>query len=206
MSYVENSAAGGVAAGEKGGKGVLSRFGKLDIKKKIQYLAILLIIIVILTIYFAAGGGGTKKQDSTTPAETPGAQSAASTDSIEQKLASTLSQIEGAGNVEVMITYESTSEIVPAISVDKQTSTTTDSSDNGTSTTNTENTQSEVVTVGSSSGNSALVLKEISPKIRGVIVVAEGADNIAVKLNLLSAIETLLNVNPDQVDVYKMNQ
>jgi stage III sporulation protein AG len=105
-----------------------------------------------------------------------------------------------------MITYESTSEIVPAISVDKQTSTTTDSSDNGTSTTNTENTQSEVVTVGSSSGNSALVLKEISPKIRGVIVVAEGADNIAVKLNLLSAIETLLNVNPDQVDVYKMNQ
>jgi stage III sporulation protein AG len=126
------------------------------------------------------------------------------TDSIEEKLAATLSQIEGAGDVEVMITYESTSEIVPAISVDKQTSTMTDNRDSGTSTTSTENTQSEVVTVGGSSGSSALVLKEISPKIRGVIVVAEGADDITVRLNLLGAVQTLLNVGPRQVDVYKM--
>jgi stage III sporulation protein AG len=201
MSDTENAAVGG-AEGQK--PGVFSRFGKLDIKKKIQYLAIMLIIIVILTIYFASGSIGAKKQEDTAPSATQGSQSAVTTDSIEAKLASTLSRIEGAGDVEVMITYESTSEIVPAISVDKQTSTTTDNSDNGTSTTSTENTQSEVVTVGGSSGNSALVLKEVSPKIRGVIVVAEGADDITVKLNLLSAVETLLSVSPRQVDVYKM--
>jgi stage III sporulation protein AG len=38
-----------------------------------------------------------------------------------------------------------------------------------------------------------------------VIVVAEGADDIGVKLNLLRAVETVLNVSPDRVDVYKMN-
>jgi len=199
-----NTAADSGAAGHSG-KGVFSHFGKLDIKKKIQYLAILLIIIVILTIYFASGAIGSQKEESDTPTVTQETQGTVSADSIEQKLKYTLSRIEGAGNVEVMITYESTGEIVPAISVDKQTSTTKDDSDNGTSTTNTENTQSEVVTVGGSSGNSALVLKEISPKVRGVIVIAEGADDIMVKLNLLSAVETLLNISPDQVDVYKMN-
>ncbi len=207
MSETENTAAMGGAQETKSGKGVLSRFTKLDIKKKIQYLAILLVVIVILAIYFASSGGITKKQENnnTSSAANTEVQSAQTADSIEQQLKYTLSQIEGAGKVEVMITYESSSEIVPAISVDKQTSTTTNTSDNSMSTTNTENTQSEVVTVNGSNGNSALVLKEKSPEIRGVIVVAEGADNIAVKLNLLSAVKTLLNISPDQVDVYKMN-
>jgi stage III sporulation protein AG len=159
-----------------------------------------------VTIYFASAGNNAGSKENAAPAATPNSQGAVAPDSIEAQLAYTLSKIEGAGDVEVMITYESTSEIVPAISVDKQTSTTTDTSDSGSSTTSTENTQSEVVTVGSSSGNSALVLKEISPKIRGVIVVAEGADNITVKLSLLNAVQTLLNVSPRQVDVYKMNQ
>ena len=207
MNDTENITANEETSEPKGKKGPLSRFMKLDIKKKIQYLAILLVIIVILTIYFASSGGIANKQEDqasqTAAEETTGVQEASS---IEQQLRYTLAQIEGAGQVEVMITYESSSEIVPAISVDKQTSTTTDSGDSGTSTTNTENTQSEVVTVGGSGGNSALVLKEKSPEIRGVIVVAQGADNITVKLNLLSAVQTLLNVSPDQVDVYKMNE
>jgi len=199
MGETENAAA---SAERK--QGVFSRFGKLDVKKKIQYLAILLIIIVILVIYFSSGSLVSKKQENTAPAATPEAPGTSMTDSIEEKLAATLSQIEGAGDVEVMITYESTSEIVPAFSVDRQTTTITDNRESGTSTTNTENTQSEVVTVGGNGGSSALILKEISPKIRGVIVVAEGADDITVRLNLLNAVQTLLNVGPRQVDVYKM--
>ncbi len=207
MNETENITANGEASEPNGKKGLLSRFMKLDIKKKIQYLAILLVIIVILTIYFASSGGIAKQQeDNTSQAAVQENAAVQQSASIEQQLKYTLSQIEGAGQVEVMITYESSSEIVPAVSVDKQTSTTTDSSDSGSSTTNTENTQSEVVTIGGSGGNNALVLKEKSPEIRGVIVVAEGADNIAVKLNLLSAVQTLLNVSPDQVDVYKMNE
>lgn len=207
MNETENMSVNSEASEPKSKKGPLSRFMKLDIKKKIQYLAILLVIIVILTIYFASSGGiAKKKEDNTSQAGAQEQISVQEASSIEQQLKYTLSQIQGAGRVEVMITYESSSEIVPAISVDKQTSTTTDSGDSGTSTTNTENTQSEVVTIGGSGENSALVLKEKSPEIRGVIVVAEGADNIAVKLNLLSAVETLLNVSPDQVDVYKMNE
>ncbi len=187
------------STGKKAG-GILSAFIKLDIKKKIQYAAILLVIIVILTIYFASSGTNTPAQTQENPADI-----SALPDSIEAKLRQTLSNIQGAGRVDVMITYESTSEIVPAISVDTQTSTTTDTGENGDSTTNTQNTQSEIVTVNGNGGSSALVLRENSPEVKGVLVIAEGADDIGVKLSLLNAVKTILNVSPDKVDVYKMN-
>lgn len=207
MNENENNASVPKGMEKEGKQGFIPRFMKLDIKKKIQYLAILLVIIVILTIYFSSSGGaGNKKDDKTSQAAAQQTQTTQDFGSIEQQLKYTLSQIQGAGRVEVMIMYESSSEIVPAISVDTQTSTTTDTRDSGSSTTKTENTQSEVVTIGGSGGSSALVLKEKTPQIRGVIVVAEGADNISVKLNLLSAVKTLLNISPDQVDVYKMNE
>jgi stage III sporulation protein AG len=180
---------------------LIVKFMKLDFKKKLQYLAVLLIVIVILAIYFASTS---IPQNNETPNVGAAAVTEAGSSSIEEKLQETLSKIEGAGQVQVMITYESSAEIVPAISVDTQTSTTTDESENGNSTTNTENKQSEIVTVNGSDGNGALVLKENSPPVKGVIVVAQGADDIGVKLSLLGAVETILNISPDQVDVYKM--
>ena len=181
-------------------QGLITRFAKLDFKKKLQYLAILLVVIVILAIYFTSAGSPVSQE----PVSQAATVSQTVPSSVEEKLQETLSKIEGAGLVQVMITYESSAEIVPAISVDTQTSTTTDEREGGSSTTKSENSQSEVVTVNGSSGNNALVLKENSPPVKGVIVVAEGADDIGVKLSLLSAVKTILNISPDQVDVYKM--
>lgn len=175
-----------------------SRFKQMDSKKKIQYLIIILVAIVILAIFFAS--------ESKAPVNTkeiePMPLKIENEDLVEQKLKCILSRIEGAGDVEVMITYETGTEIVPAISKDTQITTKTDTRNNDTSTTNTENTQSEVVTLAG--GNSALVIKEKSPIVKGVIVVATGADNIAVKLNLINAVKTVLNIDSNQVDVYKM--
>ncbi len=181
-------------------QGLITRFAKLDFKKKLQYLAILLVVIVILAIYFTSAGSPVSQE----PVSQAATVSETVPSSVEEKLQETLSKIEGAGLVQVMITYESSAEIVPAISVDTQISTTTDEREGGSNTTKSENTQSEVVTVNGSSGNNALVLKENSPPVKGVIVVAEGADDIGVKLSLLSAVKTILNISPDQVDVYKM--
>lgn len=180
--------------------GLLSKFFKLEPKKKIQYVAILLVIIVILAIYYGSSASSSKGA-----AEVQAKVTTIEEDNIETRLKQTLSSIEGAGMVEVMITYESSSEIVPAISVDTQTSTTTDTDETGNSTTNTENTQSEIVTVNGSNGSAALVLREDSPQVKGVLVIAEGADDIGVKINLLNAVQTILNVSPDRVNVYKMN-
>ena len=181
--------------------GLLKKFMRLDTKKKIQYVAILLVIVIILAIYFGSSSG----QPANTPEAQPTATQENNTSSVEERLMQALSKIEGAGKVEVMITYESSAEIVPAISIDTQESTTKDNSDNGSSTTDSKNTQSEIVTISGSDGISALVLREDSPKVLGVLVIAQGADDIGVKLNLLKAVQTVLNVSPDRVDVYKMN-
>lgn len=200
----EKETRSGQKAEAKAKGGVLAQYKNLDTKKKIQYAAILLVVIVILAIYFASVGG---KKPSAENEASVGANVAttSNSDDITLRLQETLSAIEGAGRVEVMITYESTAEIVPAYSVDKQTSTMTDEGEDGKSTTNSENTQSEIVTIGGSNGSEPLVLKENSPKIKGVIVVAEGADNIGVRLNLLEAVQTILDIRPNQVNVYNMN-
>lgn len=177
-----------------------AKFKKMDTKKKIQYAVILLITIVILAIFFGTSGTSTD-----TPTDTAPTINQDISDSIEEKLKETLSRIDGAGRVEVMITYESSAILNPAISIDTQSSTTQDQHDNGNSVTESINTQREVVTVSGNNGNQALVLSEQSPEIKGVIVIAEGADKISVKLNLLSAVQTVLNVEPEKVDVYKMN-
>ena len=49
-------------------------------------------------------------------------------------------------------------------------------------------------------------MKENQPEVRGVIVVAQGAEDISVRMNLLNAVTTLLNVSADKVEILKMNQ
>ena len=51
------------------------------------------------------------------------------------------------------------------------------------------------------SGSSALLVEEKAPEILGVLVVAEGAGDAAVKEQLTDATATLLNVSPHQVRV-----
>ena len=54
--------------------------------------------------------------------------------------------------------------------------------------------------VASVSGE-ALIIKENQPKVRGVIVIAEGASSIAVRNSILSAVMTLLDVTADKVEI-----
>lgn len=148
-------------------------------KKKMQYIAIALIIAVILLIYLSSfaqkRGEDTQKQKNT-----------GLNDGIEEKMEEVLSKMEGVGDVSVVINYASTSELVPAVSTEMI-------SDE-------ENKVSQSEEVVSVSGD-ALIIKENLPEIRGVIVVAEGAQDIGVRMNLLSAVTTLLGVTVDCVEI-----
>lgn len=45
----------------------------------------------------------------------------------------------------------------------------------------------------------------INPKIEGVIVTAEGADNVDIKANIISAIEAVTGVPTHKIQVFSMN-
>lgn len=123
----------------------------------------------------------------------------------EKKLEEVLSSIKGAGEVKVMITYFSSDETVTAMNSQKQTSTTTETTESGTRTSQTTVENSTPMTVGSGGSESAFVLKNNEPEIKGVIVVAQGAQNLSVRLELEKAVETVLQILPSQVEIFTMN-
>ena len=119
---------------------------------------------------------------------------------LEEKLKNILSQIEGAGEVDVMITYESSEDIQPAFNTNTTTEETKEVDQQGGERTVT--TSSENKTMITSSSNEPIVIKTNQPKINGVIVVATGAKDLTVKETLYSAVQTALQVQGHQVEIY----
>ncbi len=168
---------------------------KLDKKKKI--ILIVSLMILALVIYFFPSKSNNKEKVSISN----------NTESTkEEQLERVLSNIKGTGNVSVMITYASTSEMVCATETETETNTVTEKTENGgikESETVKEN--KSPITIGNGDGENALVMVKKEPEIKGVIVVAQGAENISVKMELQKAVETVLQISPSQVEIFAMN-
>jgi len=119
---------------------------------------------------------------------------------LERKLEDILSQLKGVGEVKVMITLEETTEIVPAFNTTKNNETTKETDSQG----GTREIVREDMTIQLVTGDegSPIVLKEIKPTIKGVIVIAEGAEDLHVKEMLYEAVKTVLGIPGNRVEVY----
>lgn len=176
---------------------------RMKTDKRFEIGVYVVLVALIILLYALSSLDGTKAEE---PAGGAAAQTAAQTayeteQELEERLATVLSNIRGAGKVEVMITYETGTEIVPAMSVDTQNSTSTGQSSSTTSQTE----SSAPATVSDSGKNEPIVLTEIRPTIRGVIVIAQGAADIGVALDLQRAVQTVLGVTPDSIEVFEMS-
>ena len=107
-----------------------------------------------------------------------------------------MSAVDGAGQVSVMITVDGSPELVYANEKDQ----TSSSNSSGSVTTST---YSSPIIVNVNGTSTALVMTEILPVVKGVIVVASGAGNVATKLDLLNAVSTLLDISTNQVTILK---
>lgn len=127
---------------------------------------------------------------------------------IQEQLSSILSKIAGAGKVSVMITYESGKELVTQKDksiVDKVTD--EKDTDGGTRIINESSIDDKTVMVSQQGGSSQpVVVKEINPEIKGVIVVAEGAWDSKVKLKISEAVQTVLDIPAYRVTVLETNK
>lgn len=128
-------------------------------------------------------------------------------DNMEDRLEKILCKIDGVGEVKVMITYETSTEVVPASNVTKSQQTTKETdTQGGNRVIEQENTSENIVTVSNKDyNNSPIVIKEIKPIIRGVIVVAEGADDPQARNNLIEAVTTIFQIKSHKVKVYDQN-
>ena len=111
----------------------------------------------------------------------------------EQRMAEILSKIEGAGQVDVMLTYRQTGEKTIAQNETRE--------ENG------ESLRTERTAVLLEEDNGAtvpVILMENSPAAEGVVIAAQGADQPAVAAALNQAAQALLDVPAHKVAVLKM--
>ena len=116
----------------------------------------------------------------------------------EKRLASILSQIEGAGRVEVMLTVTGSTERVIAEDVSRTETRQQDSL---------ERTEDrETVVLGSGSDQNVVELKLNYPKYTGAVVVADGAGSAQVRLEIVSAVSAATGLASDRISVSKMEK
>jgi len=163
--------------------------------KKIKHFEIYLavgLIVVMIAIYLTTFAPSTSSSPKLTPQENFARE-------IEVSLVKTLSQIRGAGRVEAMVTVVGSATIEVAYNVDERT--VTQSGGNGSATTTTTIVKTPVIISGRD-GPQPLILFEIKPKIKGVIIIASGAYDVGVRLQLLRAVQAVIADDSVRIEIF----
>ena len=162
------------------------------------FSAALYIGLILLAVLFYGMGDGwflAAPRDGPTAAQ----------ETLESRLEEILSSMRGAGRVRVLITYATAGERVTATvsTLDESVSETS----GGTTATRSEQSREmrQPATVSTEGGQSPIILVEREPEIRGVIVVAQGAADPAVRLSLQRAVQAVTGVSLSCIEVFEMD-
>lgn len=182
-------------------------FRQINWKDKNTWLVVGLIGALILVVAMPTGEikktqeapvsvgrlSGNSKEDDTIETQTE-----ASMRQLELRLEKILSSIDGAGKVEVMITQKDYGQQI----VEKDELYNADTDANGQK--HVQKTSESVFEKGSSEER-PFVSRELAPQIEGVLVVAQGGANSAVKQNILQAVKSLFPLEAHKITVVKMS-
>lgn len=117
---------------------------------------------------------------------------------LENDLENVLSNIEGAGNVEIMLVFDVGVELVIAYSTETKT-TVSGSGNNKSQTTVVVQTP---ILVNVNGKSQPIILQEKLPKPTSIIVVSSGAKDANIKLNLIKAVQTILDLPSSKIEVF----
>ena len=154
-----------------------------QIIKKYKWPAIILLLGIVLLMLPA--GHGDEKQDSGIIEQSDNILS------VEEALSEILSKVQGAGKVRVMLTVASGEETTYQCN--------SSISENG-------NEKIDTVIISDSDRTEQGLIKQVNPPVYlGAIVVCQGADSPAVRLNLIEAVSAVTGLRTDKISVLKMN-
>ncbi len=118
------------------------------------------------------------------------------TEDMEKRLERIICGIEGAGKTQVMISFESSFESVYANNAKLEENTGKDTTQSA------KTTEKHIVLAGdSSNGESPILLKELCPRVKGVLVVCEGGSNERVCRNVREAVTALFGISETKIHV-----
>lgn len=145
-------------------------------------LLILLIGIGLMLIPFESKEKAEVSQQATAPTQPD----------ISLELSRILSQIDGAGEVSVMLTIHT------GISTVYQTDDSTTTGENSTGK------QDTVIITDENRTQTGLIQHIVYPEYRGAIIVCQGADDLQVRLNIMEAVARITGLGMDKISVLKM--
>lgn len=154
---------------------------------KYRYPVLVLLIGVVLMLVPARN-----------QSETEAVQEPVQTESIEQismedALEAILKTIDGAGEVEVLLSVAAGEEIVYQVNEDRSASE------------DTTTTQITTITVETSDKSENGLVQQINPPIyRGAVISCQGADNASVRLAIVDAVSKVTGLGTDRIAVLKM--
>ncbi len=165
--------------------------GRIDLNalgkklRQFKYPALILLLGLALILWPAR----TRDQ---APALPP---AAATEPSLEERMETLLSQIEGAGEVRVLLTKRTGDEILYQ------------TDDNVSSSADTESSSRATVMARSAGGTDVPVQRQtVYGEYRGALVLCAGADSPRVQLALVNAVAGLTGLSTDRITVIKMKQ
>lgn len=121
---------------------------------------------------------------------------------VEGKLTNILSQVKGAGAVIVNITWENSSTQEHAKNITTESKTIQEKDTAGGVRSTTETKESTQILVGKENGiDRPVLVREIKPIIKGVLVIADGAYDSNVKASLTKAVESGLGIPSYKITV-----
>lgn len=157
-----------------------------EILKRYRYALIVLLIGLLLMLLPSIGGEAKTENKSDVSSVSTGV-------TLEQKLSQLLSKVEGAGDVEVILTIAAGEETVYQTNDDQTNSDTSTSS------------KVTTVTVTDSDRDQTGLVKQVKNEIyKGAIIVCRGADDPSIRLALVDAVSRITGLGANCISVLKM--
>lgn len=148
---------------------------------KTEYIIVIIVAVLALILLFSSSS-------SLFDFNKTEANSINYSEAVEKQLEVVLSEVKGAGKIKAMVTVDGSEEQIYLKNIES-------TLENGIKTV-----KESIVLIG----GKPFLVKTNNPKIVGVVVVCEGADDVSVKLSVVEIITTTLSISADKVRIIKM--
>ena len=190
---------------EENSEEVIEKTDKKKIENLVVFLIILIITIIAINIIIKKDDGTIQKEESAYKvlANSQVSNDDDYTDELEKRLEKILGTMSGVGKVNVLVTYTQSSEVVAMYNENSTVSHTSESdSSGGTRTVEEQGTNREVIFTEENGESVPATQTIINPKVEGVIVTAEGANDANIKADIVSAVIAVTGAQAHKVQVF----
>ncbi len=177
----------------------MNKFGKDKI------LIVILAGVLLMVITLPTGSSSKSEENNTTVQKNDSIDTDVYEEYVEKRLEKILSNVDGVGNVRVMLSIKNSSEKILAKDETYSESNDKEESDGNSSVANDTEKVSTHIFYDTSDGNRPYVVMENMPVIDGAIIVCEGGDNKELVNDITNAVCGLLNIPVHKIKVMKMS-